>query len=110
MDYSGSGFPESHPVAGRGAAQEVIDFCVYCLGGREVLVHAVLGADEVVAVDGGGDAGAGLSGVHELKHRHLGRGVLHRNSVGAEICVVRASFERSSLLSWEQVRIEYFLS
>ena len=109
MDDACAGLPESHSVARRGAAQEVIDFRVSRLGGGQVLLHAVLGADKVVAMDGGRHACAGLAGIHKLKHRHLGGSILHCNPVRAEIRIVLASFVRGRILSLEQVGIKDFL-
>ena len=49
-----------------------------------VVVGALVGQQQVVAVDGGGHGGLVAAGLHELQDGHLGGGVLHGHAVGAQ--------------------------
>ena len=40
--------------------------------------------NQVIAVNGSGDCGLGEAGRDELKHSHLGSGILHGNAIGTE--------------------------
>jgi len=48
-------FPEAESVLGARTAQELVDLGVDVLGAGQILLAALLGLDQVVAVDGGRD-------------------------------------------------------
>jgi len=77
-------FPEAHFVAGRRRAEEFIDFLVQVQGVRLIVVGALVGQQEMVAVDRGRDGGLVASGLHELQDGHLGGRVLHGDTIGPE--------------------------
>ena len=60
-------------------------------GTLKVNSAALLGLDEVVAVNGGGHSNAWQTTGDKLQHGHLRSGVLHGNTVGAEAEVALTS-------------------
>ena len=91
MDDTGARPPEADAVLASAGLEEVEDLGVGGAGAGQVCGLAVLADDEVVAVDGGGDAGVGEPRGHELEHGHLRGGVLHGDAVRGELEVVPAA-------------------
>jgi hypothetical protein len=85
VDDARAGLPEAHAVAGAGGAQEGVDLVVLQVRRVQIRVGALVGADQVVTVDGGGQGDLVAAGHHELQDGHLGRGVLHGDAVGGQI-------------------------
>lgn len=56
-------------------------------GTSQVAVGAILGCNQVVAVDGGGDSDLGEARGDELQHCHLGGRILHRHTRRAQLQV-----------------------
>ena len=85
--------PEAHAIAACGGSEEVIDLTVrfLCLG--QIKSGAATGTNEVVAVNRGRHGGGAASGVHELQHCHLCRGVLHADAVGMKESIGCAAAE-----------------
>ena len=88
---AGAGLPEAGAVAGRGAAEEVVDLFVLGDGLAEVGGGVDAGLDQMVAVDGGGDEGAFEAGELELEHRHLAGDILQADAVDLQGGVVLAA-------------------
>jgi hypothetical protein len=64
--------------------QEAVDLFVVLDRARQVLGGSALGANEVVAVHRRGHRHALAARLHELQQRHLGRGVLQRDTIDVE--------------------------
>lgn len=80
-----TGLPETHAVLGTSSREELVDLLVSLLGAVKISDTFLLGLDEVITVDSGGDSGLGEARGNELKHSHLGGGILHGNAIGAEL-------------------------
>lgn len=95
VNNTGSSFPEADAVFFTSRAEEVVDFSVESVGDLKISDGAVLGGDQVIGVDGGGNSNSGHAGRDELEHGHLSSGVLHGDSVGSEVKVRLASSDIS---------------
>ena len=88
VDDAGAGLPEADAVARRGGGQEFIHLRIGPQGVRQVLLRAAAGADQVVAMHGGGHAHGLAARAHELQQRHLGGCILHRHAVRPELAEI----------------------
>ena len=88
MDDSGTGSPESDPVAVGYTFEKIVYLAVRLVGGRQIGRSTPVCLDQVVAVDGCRYGRTVASGIHELQQGHLCRCVLHGYAVGTEIDVI----------------------
>ena len=94
VDNAGTGSPKAYAIACGGRFEEVVDFGVGLIGGGEVALGPVGGANQVVAMNRGRNGRLCASGVHKLQQGHLSRGVLHGHAVGVETGIVFTALER----------------
>ncbi len=78
-------FPEADAVPVRRGAEELVDLAVLVERSRRVLLGPLARLDQVVAVDGRRHRDTRDIRLRELEKRHLGRRILHRHAVGAEL-------------------------
>ena len=85
VNDAGAGLPEAHAVLGARRGEEFVDFVIGLVRHLQVRAGADLGADQVIAMDGGGHGGGFTPGGNKLENRHLRRGVLHGHPIGSQI-------------------------
>ena len=90
MDDSRTRFPEADAVARRGALQEGVDLVVFVDRYAHVLIRALIGPDQMVAVHRRRGRRSSDVGLRELQQRHLFGGVLHGDAVRSKADVALA--------------------
>ena len=93
MDDPGTRPPEAEAVTRRGRTQEIVDLPVGDSRILHVGVGALVGLNQVVAVNRGGHGGLGAARSDELEERHLGCGVLHGHAVRPQLQIAGARIE-----------------
>jgi hypothetical protein len=89
--------PEADAVPRRHRAQELVHLGVHVEREAQVVVGALLGEDEVVAVHRARHRHLVEAGGHELEQRHLRGGVLHGDPIRTEVGVALAAGELLAL-------------
>ena len=84
VNNAGTRLPESKAVALPHAGEEVVDLSVFVIRDAQVAVVALVGTNQVVAVNGGRNCSLVLAGHHELQQRHLCGGILQRDAVRSQ--------------------------
>ena len=91
VDNASSWFPEADTVFVGNRSQKVKDFFVFVQGIAQIGSCAILGLDQVIAVDGAGDRHRWTSGLHKLQKGHLRGRVLHRDPIRGKVNIIDAS-------------------